>query len=249
MKKIIRLIVGLLLIAVSFPPATLGVVNFFSLIPALIGCVVILAPWIIRIMKRITGKHYKAVFKTISIIIVLCLVFFVSEFAVLFSNSFADTIPDNAVVVVLGAQVRGHSPTTILRGRIEAAAGYLKAHSGAVCIAAGGQGADEDKSEADCIKDTLVSNYGISPDRIYTDTSSTDTLSNFKNADEIIKQNNLSQNVAIATDGFHMFRAKLLASRCGLKPYSCPSSTDKRLAPTFYLRELFALPKTVLFDR
>lgn len=249
MKKIIRLIVGFFLIAVSVAPATLGVINFFSLIPAMIGCVVILTPLIMRSLKLITGKHYKTVIKTISIIIVLCLVFFVAEFAVLFSNSFADTIPDNSVVVVPGAQVRGHSPTIILRGRIEAAASFLKAHSGAVCIATGGQGADEDESEAKCIKDTLVSNFGISPDRIYTDNSSTDTRSNFENAYEIIKQNNLSQNVAIATDGFHMFRSKILASRCGLKPYACPASTDVRLAPTFYLRELFALPKSVLLDR
>lgn len=249
MKKIINLIVGLLLIAVSVPPATLGVVNFFSLIPAIIGCIVILAPRIIIVLKRITGKHYKTVIKTISTIIVLCLVLFVAEFAVLFSNSFAQTIPDNSVVVVLGAKVVGHSPTIILRARIEAAAGYLKAHSGAVCIAAGSKGADEGESEAKCIKDTLVSDFGISPDRIYTDTSSTNTLSNFKNADAIIKQNNLSRKVAIATDGFHMFRSKIIASRCGLKPYACPASTDIRLAPTFYLRELFALPKSVLFDR
>ncbi|HEX3026564.1 MAG TPA: YdcF family protein [Clostridia bacterium] len=150
---------------------------------------------------------------------------------------------------MLGAQAIGNEPSIILLGRINAAACFLKRHPNSVCIAAGGQGSDETESEAKCIKDYLTSRYGIEAKRIYTDDQSKSTSQNFDNAIKIIKRYNLSDNVAVATDGFHMFRAKLLAQRKGLNAYACPAVTDKRLVLTFYIRELFALPKTVLFNQ
>ena len=69
------------------------------------------------------------------------------------------------------------------------------------------------------------------------------------NAKAIIGKNNLSRNVVIATDGFHLFRSKLLASRRGLSPYGLPAKTDWRLKLELYVRELTGLPKSLLLNR
>ena len=64
----------------------------------------------------------------------------------------------DCTVVVLGCQVfpDGH-PSLMLRGRINAAYDYLSAHPDAVCVASGGMDDSEPITEAQCIRDTLVS--------------------------------------------------------------------------------------------
>ena len=79
--------------------------------------------------------------------------------------------------------------------------------------------------------------------------ASYNTSQNLENSAKIIRANGLSTNVLLATDGFHMFRAKTLAGWKGLTPYSCPASTDRRLILYLYIRELIGIPKTLLLDR
>jgi uncharacterized SAM-binding protein YcdF (DUF218 family) len=81
------------------------------------------------------------------------------------------------------------------------------------------------------------------------DEKSVTTAQNLDNAIVLIKANRLPANVLIATDGFHQFRAKLLASRRGLRPYALPANTNKALVLELYVRELVGLPKSILFNR
>lgn len=247
-KTFLRFVTALFLMALSIPPLTLGVVNVFVFLPALFGVVVLAWPTLLRLLRRVCGKSYRAVFRALIAVCVAAGVFFTAEFGVLFYNSFSQAPPSDCVVVVPGSKAAGSYPTILLWGRINAAGSYLKAHPRAVCIATGGQGADETISEAKCIKDWLQKSWGIAENRIYTDDRSTNTAQNFSNAAEIIRQNGLSKNVAVATDGFHEFRCRIIASRRGLTPYSLPARTDGRLVVYLYLRELLALPKSVLFD-
>lgn len=247
-KTVICIVLGILLICTIFPPISLHVMNFFVLIPAIIGAILILLPLIKFVLKFILRRFYKPVRRTILVLLCAAGVFFLGEFLVIFVNSFPQATPDDATVIVLGAKVSGKTPTIMLQGRIDAAGKFLKEHPKAKCIAAGGKGSDERISEADCIKEYLIKQYGIDEKRIYTDPVSVNTQQNLRNSKKIIKENNLSDDVAVVTDGFHIFRAKMIAKRIGLKPYSCPASTDRRLVHTFYLRELFALPKSVVAD-
>ena len=67
-------------------------------------------------------------------------------------------LPENGVVIVLGARVVGASKTCpahlsrAFQYRVDAAASYLKAHPKAVCITTGGQGKDEPQSEGEAAK-------------------------------------------------------------------------------------------------
>ena len=102
----------------------------------------------------------------------------------------------NCTVVVLGCQVfpDGH-PSLMLRGRINAAYDYLSAHPDAVCVASGGMDDSEPITEAQCIRDTLVS-MGIDPGRIYMEDRSRSTEENLAFSAEIIRAAAASASVS-----------------------------------------------------
>ena len=101
----------------------------------------------------------------------------------------------DCTVVVLGCQVfpDGH-PSLMLRGRINAAYDYLSAHPDAVCVASGGMDDSEPITEAQCIRDTLVS-MGIDPGRIYMEDRSRSTEENLAFSAELIRANGLPADV------------------------------------------------------
>ena len=94
----------------------------------------------------------------------------------------------DCTVVVLGCQVfpDGH-PSLMLRGRISAAYDYLTAHPDALCVASGGQNGSEPISEAQCIRDTLVS-MGIAPERILLEDQSASTEENLASSAALLRE-------------------------------------------------------------
>lgn len=122
---------------------------------------------------------------------------------------------EDATVIVLGAMVRGDQPSRMLRDRLNAAAAYLDKHPAAVCIVSGGQGADEDYSEAYVMRKYLVEQKGIDPARIRLEERSTSTYENIRYSMEIIRQEGLCDGVAIATQEFHQYRASTMARQAG----------------------------------
>jgi uncharacterized SAM-binding protein YcdF (DUF218 family) len=130
--------------------------------------------------------------------------------------------------------------------RIHAAADYLKVNPQAKCIVSGGQGANEEVTEASVMQRYLVKN-GIDASRIHIEDTSTTTQENLKNSLKIIEQKSLSKNIAIVTDEYHQFRAGLLARRTGLTPYSICARTPWFIFSSCYARELLAITKTLVF--
>ncbi|MGN1102983.1 MAG: YdcF family protein, partial [Huintestinicola sp.] len=69
-----------------------------------------------------------------------------------------DKAPETpANVIVLGCRVKESGASLMLEKRIEAAYEYLSDNPDVICIASGGKGSDEPISEAECIRDGLVS--------------------------------------------------------------------------------------------
>lgn len=138
-------------------------------------------------------------------------------------------------VIVLGAGVRGETPSLILSARIDAAYNYLSDNPDTTCIATGGQGAGENISEADCIKRELMAR-GIDESRILTEDQSTDTSENLKYSQNLIADKNVS--VAIVSSNFHVFRGKALARRCGFENvYGISAPIPLGLLPHYMVRE------------
>ncbi len=147
----------------------------------------------------------------------------------------------DCTVVVLGCQVfpDGH-PSLMLRGRINAAYDYLSAHPDAVCVASGGMDDSEPITEAQCIRDTLVS-MGIDPGRIYMEDRSRSTEENLAFSAELIRANGLPAGVAIASDNFHQLRGAIWAERSGLTPYAIGCGSPWFLTAGYWTRETAAL--------
>lgn len=151
---------------------------------------------------------------------------------------------EDATLVVLGAEVKkSGKPSLILRTRIRVAEDYLRAHPEAKAVLSGGKGDDEAMSEAECMYTVMVSD-GIEPERLYKEDRSTNTRENFAFSEKIIRENGLSPNFAVATDGFHQLRARIIAAQLGLSGSigTVTAHTKIWFLPTYVVREWFALP-------
>lgn len=146
----------------------------------------------------------------------------------------------NATLIVLGCKAYGERPSIMLEERLKAAMEYLNENPASACIVSGGQGADETISEAECMYLYLVNN-GISRERIYKEDQSTTTRENLAFSYEIIKEQGLNENIAIATNNFHEYRAGRIADGIGLKYGAVSGNTALWLLPTYYARELLAI--------
>ncbi|WP_411677322.1 YdcF family protein [Caproicibacter sp.] len=153
--------------------------------------------------------------------------------------------PETATVLVLGSKVSGNVPSADLRERIEAAANYLNAHPAAVCVACGGQGRGENRTEAEVIRQGLVSR-GVDASRVFLEDRSTSTQENISNAQKIIGQNALNRGLAIVTDEYHEYRACSIARGLGASAWAVPAHTPWYIFSACWARELLALSAYLL---
>ena len=153
-------------------------------------------------------------------------------------------------VIVLGARLYGDIPSPSLQERLNAAGEYLIENNDIKVVVSGGQGIDEDVSEAQAMKKYLVDN-GIENDRIILEDKSTTTFENLKFSLDKIREVDDKENISvlIATNRYHIFRSKLLAKRLGAIPYGLPAKTPPTTVLFSYVREYFAVIKSLLFDK
>lgn len=152
-----------------------------------------------------------------------------------------DNAPETpANVIVLGCRVKENGASLMLEKRIEAAYEYLSENPDVKCIASGGKGSDEPMSEAECIRDGLVSR-GISEDRIILEDKSTNTYGNIRNSLVIMDSIGAERRAVIITSEFHQLRASMISKKQGLESYSKSSHTFLPLLPSYWVREWFAV--------
>lgn len=83
--------------------------------------------------------------------------------------------------------------------------------------------------------------HGVAEERILVEDQSTDTQENLRNAAEILEENRLGTEIVIVTDGFHQYRAELLAEKAGLEASAYSAYTNPLYVPTYWVREWMAL--------
>jgi len=144
-------------------------------------------------------------------------VFFIAVECFVFSGIVSAAPEGLDYIIVLGARVNGTEPSPALRARTEAAIEYLNANPDTLVIASGGQGDDEEMAEADCII-RLLKEAGIEENRILRESKSTSTAENIRYSYAMM--DDAAASVGIVTNGYHMFRAKLIAKSHGEHPVS-----------------------------
>ena len=151
-------------------------------------------------------------------------------------------------VIVLGCGIRGERVSVGLAKRLNKAYEYHLQNPDAVIIVSGGQGPQEDISEALAMKRYLVSK-GIPEDRIIMEDKSTSTITNFKYSHEIMKEKGFpDDSVVFVTNGYHVYRGASYAKAEGLTVTHLGTDIIWYTIPMNYLREMLAVMKMWVFD-
>lgn len=150
-------------------------------------------------------------------------------------------------VIVLGSGVRGETPTETLVKRLDVALEYHRKNPDSVIVVSGGQGEDEDITEALAMERYLVA-AGVAADRIIKEERSTSTAENFIYSKELLDAHfDGEYSVAFITNDFHIMRGALSASRCGYNATHVHSSTAFYTILPHTLRECLAFVKYIVF--
>ena len=213
-------------------------------------------------MKDIIIKLIK-----ISIIIFIFLFCFVQYFIIKEYINDRKLVNENKkvdYVIILGARVKGETPTKSLMERIKAATKYLKKNPETMVIATGGQGKNEGVAEGLAIKRELLKN-GIGENRIILEDKSKNTIENFKFSLDKIKNVENSKNaldndrknqkvkILIVTNDYHIFRSKNIARKVGFtnenfEIYGLPAKTPLISIPKSYFREFLSNVNYFIFQ-
>lgn len=149
---------------------------------------------------------------------------------------------DEDAVIVLGAGLHGKTPSLPLAMRLDAAERYYRKNPGALIVVSGGQGFQEDITEAEAMREYLAAR-GVSEENIIEEGKSTSTFENMTFSKKILDERlGEDYSCVIITNNFHIYRAVKIAGRAGLKNAAHYHAGLKwyNLAPC-YLRECLAV--------
>lgn len=126
-----------------------------------------------------------------------------------------DAPVDSSAAVVLGAAQYNGTPSPVLQGRLDHAAGlYLTDSVDIIVVTGGGQEADI-TTEAKAAYDYLRTNVGISDERLRLEVDGTSTFEQLAATARFLESEGIT-DVVLVTDPYHARRAQLVAEEVGL---------------------------------
>jgi len=147
-------------------------------------------------------------------------------------------------MIILGAKVKpGGVPSLSLKSRLEVAVPYLVKYPQVKVIVSGGQGPDEDRTEASVMREYLEQN-GIDATRIIEEDQSTSTYENLVFSKELLPKE--TKKITIVSNDFHLKRAKYLAESLDFEVDVVSAKTPKSVEAKLKIRERAALLKTYI---
>lgn len=175
-------------------------------------------------------------------------VFFVIELPIIIIG-YNTTPKPSDTIIVLGAKLIGNEPSTMLRLRLdETLRLYVNGYAPTI-IVSGGQGADEDYTEAKVMHDYLVA-HGIPAQAILLEEKSSNTYQNLMNSQRIMKEHGLNQAIIIS-NASHIRRSLVLAQNLGINASgsSAPMANNYLLTAKQYAREGAAMISLLVFNK
>lgn len=218
--------------------------NSFGFLVCAVGGLTLLAAWLMALkhLSKSQSPKIQKITRVVKILTftVICavLVSFLIVEGLILAHQGGTADPDADTVIVLGAGLHGSVPSLTLKSRLEVALDYLNAHPKAVAVLTGGQGVGETVTEASAMA-LWLTDRGIDPDRLYLEEQATDTRENLRFSKAVMEEEGLSGPVAVVSNGFHLFRAEILAKNAGLGDVQTLSAPIPQawLIPSVYLRE------------
>ena len=203
------------------------------------------------LLRFLRGKKHERTWRVILLTLTgICMLTVFGAMIYIDREGRSDTFEDGTApefVVVLGAQGQGDQPSLTLKKRLDLAAAYLTEHPQARAVVSGGQGPDEQYTEASVMAAYLIA-QGIDESRILREEQASDTQENLAFSRALVEPLGVdTRSVLIITSDFHLCRAKFLAKKLGMEPYGLASQTwPEILRVNYLLREVFAFVKAAL---
>lgn len=147
--------------------------------------------------------------------------------------------PKVKYLIVLGAGLKGDIPSEVLKYRLNKAVKYFKENPDTIFIVSGGQGKDELISEAEAME-IYLSERGIPIKNIIKEDKSTSTYENLKFSDKIIKEKEITGDIAVMSNSFHMYRVKMISKKLNFPLKTVYAEIPAIVFPNYMLREYFA---------
>jgi uncharacterized SAM-binding protein YcdF (DUF218 family) len=146
-------------------------------------------------------------------------------------------------IIVLGAGIQGETVTLPLMYRLDMCVEYISKNPDAVIVVSGGQGFQEDITEALAMERYLV-RKGVPREKILKEEKATSTYENFVFSKEILDEHfKRPYKVVFITNDFHIYRASGIAKVAGLKSNHIHTKLQWYIIPVTYMREFLAVIK------
>ena len=148
--------------------------------------------------------------------------------------------PADAIVVFGAAEYNG-APSPVLKARLDHALELDDRDLAPVIITTGGSGGDPHFTEGGVARDYLIQ-QGVAEDKILSETRSETTYESVEAVAQILKQRHARTCIAVS-DGFHLYRIKLMFRSVGITAYGSPApdspiEDDPTLRTLYTLREM-----------
>ncbi len=155
-------------------------------------------------------------------------------------------------IAVLGAAQYNGRPSPVFRARLDHAATLYQRGLAPVILVTGGTGSRDTLSEAE-VGRRYLGKLGLPAEGAVALPAGSSTYSSVAGVARWFATKN-SKRVLLVSDGFHMLRLRIIASRLGLAPFTSPTPSspirsNARLNAGYLLAEGFKVPVTWLFQR
>ncbi len=218
--------------------------SFFLIGYSFLGLLIAVLGAYFLFMARFPTR-FKKIRRTVTALAIIGISFTFLLCGIILSEVRGDADEPCDYVVVLGAGIIKETPSRTLADRLDRAIEYMQKNPDSIAIVSGGQGADEDITEALAMERYLLS-HGIDSERIIKEENADNTHENMLFSRDIV-DNLGGGSIAVITSDYHIYRSRRLAQNAGFSPIMLSARTKLPvLFTTCLLREAFALVKAHL---
>jgi uncharacterized SAM-binding protein YcdF (DUF218 family) len=147
-------------------------------------------------------------------------------------------------LVVLGCGLVHGEVSPMLRSRLDRTLEVFHRSVAAgrtpVVVASGGQGEDEDRTEADAMAEYLV-RHGVPSGLVHREGRSTNTRENLRFSRELLQDAGIGGRTLVVTNDYHVMRTAMTARHTDLDARVLGAPTARQSVPSAFLREFAAV--------
>ncbi len=195
----------------------------------------------------VIGKRAYVTIPLYALFFAVILALLCAVFLIIYGQFDSATCSEDAAVI-LGCGLDGEEVTPQLARRLDAAVEYHASNPDAVIVVSGGQGPNEDITEALAMEKYLLDS-GIPKEKIIKEGASTSTSENLAFSKEILDEHfDGEYTVTLITSEYHIYRASRLALREELNFTRLHGRTPLWELPMRCFRELMAIVRTLWLE-